>query len=80
MKINLKECFETAEALYYQIIDSKHLTDEIRIIIGMEPIEKYESDVESDADVEYERNSISLPKSTLDEDDICDIAMQFSYN
>lgn len=82
MQINLKECLESAEAMYYQIIESKHLTDEIRIIIGEDPIEKHDTEEVSDIDDEFDKNSTSQPKtiSTLDEEELCEISMQFSYN
>lgn len=58
------------------------MTDEIRIIIGEEPIEKHDAEDVPDFDDEFDKNSTSQPKtiSTLDEDEICDISMQFSYH
>lgn len=51
MSIDLKSTLEKAEAIYLQIKVTEHLTDEIRLIIGEEPIQKVEK-----IDEEYDDN------------------------
>lgn len=51
MAINLKSTLEKAEAIYLQIKDAETLTDDIRLVIGQEPLQKIEKD-----DDEYDDN------------------------
>lgn len=54
MSINLKSTLEKAEAIYLQIKDIETLSDDIRIIIGQEPLKRMEK--EDDDDDEYDDN------------------------
>lgn len=53
MSINLKSTLEKAEAIYLQITNIKTLPDDIRIIIGQEPLKRIEKE---DIDDEYDDN------------------------
>lgn len=52
MSINLKSTLEKAEAIYLQIKDAETLTDDIRLVIGQEPLQK----IEKNDDDEYDDN------------------------
>lgn len=54
MAINLKSTLENAEAIYLQIKDANTLTDDIRIVIGQEPLSKKAG--KDDNDDEYDDN------------------------
>lgn len=51
LAIDLRSTLEKAEAIYLQIKTMEHLTDEIRLLIGEEPIQKAEK-----IDDEYDDN------------------------
>lgn len=43
-KMNLRHILETAESIYYQIINSSKLPDRVRVVLGMEAIKEYGDD------------------------------------
>lgn len=53
MSINLKSTLEKAESIYLQIKEIKTLPDDIRIIIGQEPLKRI---AKEDIDDEYDDN------------------------
>lgn len=80
----MKLCLENAEAIYYQIKESKHLTDEIRIIIGEEPLHKENDNNNLDDDDDDDDGECLTPivSKALDDDqkldELCEISMHYS--
>lgn len=84
LAIDLKRTLEKAEAIYLQIKVTEHLTDEIRLIIGEEPIQKNEK-----IDDEYDDNFdeiVTISKNAKEEieiqkkiDEACERSMYNSF-
>lgn len=84
MSINLKATLEKAEAIYLQIKDAIHLSDEIRVIIGEEPLqinEKFDDDYDDNFD-----DMITVSKNAKEEieiqkkiDEACERSMYNSF-
>jgi TBC1 domain family member 15 len=59
-KMNLRHVLESAEAIYYQIINASKLPDRVRLVIGMDAVkeygdEPYNTDEEEEAQIARER-------------------------
>uniref|UniRef100_A0A1B0DJW6 TBC1 domain family member 15 n=1 Tax=Phlebotomus papatasi TaxID=29031 RepID=A0A1B0DJW6_PHLPP len=67
MRIDLDRVLAKAEAIYHQVKNAPHLTDEIRGIIGEEPMEKVQ-DVHTDSDDESDA-VISGPTKSVEEEE-----------
>lgn len=65
LKMDLTSMLKKAEAIYLQVKAAEHLTDEVRLIIGEEPLNLSSS--KSDDDDEYESYDISLEKDPKEE-------------
>lgn len=67
--IDLKSTLEKAEAIYLQIKDAEQLTDEIRLIIGHEPLHKDEKSSDDDYDDNFD-DLITVEQDPKDEEQI----------
>lgn len=84
LAIDLKSTLEKAEAIYLQIKVTEHLTDEIRLIIGEEPIRRTEI-VEEEYDDNFDE-IVTISKNAKEEieiqkkiDEACERSMYNSF-
>lgn len=84
MKIHLKSMLEKAEAIYLQIKSLENLTDEIRMMIGEEPIQKVEK-IDDDYDDNFDE-IVTISKNAKEEieiqkkiDEACERSMYNSF-
>lgn len=69
LMIDVKSILEKAEAIYLQIKDAEQLTDDIRIIMGHEPLHKDDKVLEEDYDDNFDE-IISVERNAKDEEQI----------
>lgn len=82
MGIDLKPTLEKAEAIYLQIKTMEHLTDDIRLIIGEEPmqkIEKIDEDYDFDEIVTISKNAKEEIEIQKKIDEACERSMYNSF-
>lgn len=86
-KMNLKQVLENAESIYYQIINSKKLSDRVRVVLGMEPVNAYgddptmNTDDEEEAQLkrEREKRDQELVEEQMVLDECCNSGMEQNY-
>lgn len=87
-RMDLKQVLENTESIYYQIINSKKLTDRVRLILGMEPIHTYGDDPnisESEEEAQSKKKQRMQEQNEYDDDDemhldnACDSALEQNY-
>lgn len=89
MKLDLRRCLESAEAIYMQLKASKCMTDEVRIIIGEEPLvkplnlnsdgEEEEEEIDNAEDLDTTRATVSTSNDEKNVDELCEISMNYSF-
>lgn len=84
MKINLRSILEKAEAIYLQLKSMEILTDDVRMIIGEEPMQKVEK-IDDDYDDNFDE-IVTISKNAKEEieiqkkiDEACERSMYNSF-
>lgn len=85
LAIDLKSSLEKAEAIYLQIKTMEHLTDDVRLLIGEEPIQKVEKVDDEDYDDNFDE-IVTISKNAKEEieiqkkiDEACERSMYNSF-
>lgn len=85
LAIDLKASLEKAEAIYLQIKTMEHLTDDVRLLIGEEPIQKMEKVDDDDYDDNFDE-IVTISKNAKEEieiqkkiDEACERSMYNSF-
>lgn len=85
-KMDLRHILETAESIYYQIINSKKLPDRVRVVIGMETVKEYgddpyDTEEEEEAQIVREREQKLLEEGERSRviEDNCDQSLDHNF-
>lgn len=70
MQIELQYILSKAEGIYHQVIASSQLTDPIKIILGMEPLQAAVSDSSDDEDLCVPSGSMGNSDNNLRKDSL----------
>ncbi|XP_070507067.1 TBC1 domain family member 15 [Chironomus tepperi] len=82
-RMNLKQVLESAEAIYHQIINSKRLPDRVRVILGMDAVNVYGDEPESEDEEDVKiRKQMELKEEDEDQlrfENSCDAGLEQNY-
>ena len=85
-KMDLRHILETAESIYYQIINSNKLPDRVRVVIGMETVKEYgddpyDTEEEEEAQIVREREQKLLEEGERSRviEDNCDQSLDHNF-